>query len=68
VNVHFKEEGGVWRFDLLSSIAPFRAVFDAQATMFQGLQTKDGKSGVVPLLIHLITGRAPDANIWNPPG
>ena len=68
VNVHFKEEGGTWRFDLLSSIAPFRAVFDAQAGMLQALQTKDGKSGVVPLIIHLITGRAPDANIWNPPG
>lgn len=68
VNVHFKEEGGAWRFDLLSSIAPFRAVFDAQAGMFQALQTKDGKSGVVPLIIHLITGRAPDPNIWNPPG
>jgi hypothetical protein len=68
VNVHFKEEGGAWRFDLLSSIAPFRAVFDAQAGMLQALQTKDGKSGVVPLIIHLITGRAPDANIWNPPG
>lgn len=68
VNVHFKEEGGTWRFDLLSSIAPFRALFDAQAAMFQGLQSKDGKSGVVPLIIHLLTGRAPDANIWNPPG
>jgi hypothetical protein len=68
VNVHFKEEAGTWRFDLLSSIAPFRAVFDAQAGMLQALQTKDGKSGVVPLIIHLITGRAPDANIWNPPG
>jgi hypothetical protein len=68
VNVHFKEEGGTWRFDLLSSIAPFRAVFDAQASMFQALQSKDGKSGVVPLIIHLITGRAPGPNIWNPPG
>ena len=68
VNVHFKEEAGSWRFDLLSSIAPFRAVFDAQAGMFQALQTSDGKSGVVPLIIHLISGRAPDANIWNPPG
>lgn len=68
VNVHFKEEGGTWRFDLLSSIAPFRALFDAQAAMFQGLQTTDGKSGVVPLIIHLLTGRAPDPNIWNPPG
>ena len=68
VNVHFKEEAGTWRFDLLSSIAPFRAVFDAQAGMLGGLQTSDGKSGVVPLIIHLITGRAPDANIWNPPG
>ena len=68
VNVHFKEEAGTWRFDLLSSIAPFRAVFDAQAGMLQALQTSDGKSGVVPLIIHLITGRAPDANIWNPPG
>jgi hypothetical protein len=68
VNVYFKEEAGTWRFDLLSSIAPFRAVFDAQAGMFQALQTKDGKSGVVPLIIHLITGRAPDPNIWSPPG
>jgi len=68
VNVHFKEEQGTWRFDLLSSIAPFRAVFDAQAGMFQALQTKDGKSGVVPLIIHLITGRAPGPDIWNPPG
>lgn len=68
VNVHFKEEAGTWRFDLLSSIAPFRAVFDAQAGMFQALQTSDGKSGVVPLIIHLITGRAPGPDIWNPPG
>jgi hypothetical protein len=68
VHVHFKEEGGSWRFDLLSSIAPFRSVFDAQAGMLQALQTSDGKSGVVPLIIHLISGRAPDANIWNPPG
>lgn len=68
VNVYFKEEAGTWRFDLLSSIAPFRAVFDAQAGMLQALQTSDGKSGVVPLIIHLITGRAPDPNIWNPPG
>jgi len=68
VNVHFKEEAGTWRFDLLSSIAPFRAVFDAQAGMLGALQTSDGKSGVVPLILHLITGRAPDANIWNPPG
>lgn len=68
VNVHFKEEAGIWRFDLLSSIAPFRAFFDAQAGMLDALKTNDGKSGVVPLLIHLITGRAPDPNIWNPPG
>jgi hypothetical protein len=68
VNVHFKEEAGTWRFDLLSSIAPFRAVFDAQAGMLNALQTQDGKSGVVPLIIHLISGRAPDPNIWNPPG
>ena len=68
VNVHFKEEAGTWRFDLLSSIAPFRAMFDAQAGMLEALKTKDGNSGVVPLLIHLITGRAPDTNIWNPPG
>jgi hypothetical protein len=68
VNVHFKEEAGTWHFDLLSSIAPFRAVFDAQAGMLGALQTSDGKSGVVPLILHLITGRAPDANIWNPPG
>jgi hypothetical protein len=68
VNVYFKDEGGAWRFDLLSSIAPFRAVFDAQAGMLDILKTKDGNSGAVPLIIHLITGRAPDANIWNPPG
>lgn len=68
VNVHFKEEAGTWRFDLLSSIAPFRALFEAQAGMLQALKTNDGKSGVVPLILHLITGRAPDANIWNPPG
>lgn len=68
VNVYFKEEEGTWRFDLLSSIAPFRAVFDAQAGMLGVLKTKDGNSGAVPLIIHLITGRAPDANIWNPPG
>ncbi len=68
VNVYFKEEEGTWRFDLLSSIAPFRAVFDAQAGMLSALKTKDGNSGAVPLIIHLITGRAPDANIWNPPG
>lgn len=68
VTVHFKEEQGTWRFDLLSSIAPFRAVFDTQAGLLSKLQTKDGKGGAVPLIIHLITGRAPDANIWNPPG
>ncbi|WP_420348279.1 hypothetical protein [Pelagibius sp.] len=68
VNVHFKEEQGTWRFDLLSSIAPFRAVFESQAGLLSKLQTKDGKGGAVPLIIHLITGRAPDANIWNPPG
>ena len=67
VNVHFKEEQGTWRFDLLSSIAPFRAVFDAQAGLFDALKTSDGISGAVPLILHLITGRAPDANIWNPP-
>jgi len=68
VNVYFKEEAGAWRFDLLSSIAPFRAVFDAQAGMLDILKTKDGNSGAVPLIIHLITGRAPAANIWDPPG
>lgn len=68
VNVYFKEEAGTWRFDLLSSIAPFRAVFDAQAGMLDILKTKDGNSGAVPLIIHLITGRAPAANIWDPPG
>ncbi|GAB4361149.1 MAG: hypothetical protein Kow00114_15420 [Kiloniellaceae bacterium] len=68
VNVYFKEEEGTWRFDLLSSIAPFRAVFDAQAGLFATLKTSDGNSGAVPLILHLITGRAPDANIWNPPG
>ena len=68
VNVHFKEEQGTWRFDLLSSIAPFRAVFESQAGLLSKLQTNDGKGGAVPLIIHLITGRAPDANIWNPPG
>ena len=68
VNVYFKEEQGTWRFDLLSSIAPFRAVFDAQAGMLDILKTKDGNSGAVPLILHLITGRAPDPNIWDPPG
>jgi len=68
VNVYFKEEEGTWRFDLLSSIAPFRAVFDAQAGLLNALKSSDGNSGAVPLIIHLITGRAPDANIWNPPG
>ena len=68
VNVHFKEEAGAWRFDLLSSIAPFRAVFESQAGMLAALNKADGSNAVVPLIIHLITGRAPDANIWNPPG
>lgn len=68
VSVHFKEEAGTWRFDLLSSIAPFRAFFDSQAGIFSKLQIGDNNSGVVPLILHLITGRAPDANIWNPPG
>ena len=68
VNVYFKEEVGTWRVDLLSSIAPFRAFFDSQAGLLAGLNGSDGKGAVVPLLIHLITGRAPDANIWNPPG
>lgn len=68
VTVHFKEEAGTWRFDLLSSIAPYRAFFDSQAGFLSKLNSGNGNSGVVPLLIHLITGRAPDANIWNPPG
>ncbi|NIA67342.1 hypothetical protein HBA54_01915 [Pelagibius litoralis] len=68
VSVHFKEEADGWKFDLLSSIAPFRAVFESQAGLFANLKTSDGKSGVVPLILHLISGRAPDANIWNPPG
>ena len=68
VSVHFREEAGAWRFDLLSSIAPFRAFFDSQAGIFKNLKIGDGNSGVVPLILHLITGRAPDANIWNPPG
>lgn len=68
VSVHFKEEAGTWRFDLLSSIAPFRAFFDSQAGIFKNLRIGDGNSGVVPLILHLITGRAPDANIWNPTG
>ncbi len=68
VNVHFKEEAGTWRFDLLSSIAPFRAVFESQAGFLSQLNGSDGNNAVVPLIIHLITGRAPDANIWNPPG
>jgi hypothetical protein len=68
VNVHFKEEAGTWRFDLLSSIAPFRAVFDSQAGFLAKLGGSEGSNAVAPLIIHLITGRAPDANIWNPPG
>ena len=68
VNVYFKEEGGAWRFDLLSSIAPFRAVFDSQAGMLGALNGSNGQGAVVPLIIHLITGRAPAANIWDPPG
>ncbi len=68
VNVHFKEEAGSWRFDLLSSIAPFRAVFESQAGLFKNLNSADGSNAVVPLIIHIITGRAPDPNIWNPPG
>jgi len=68
VNVHFKEEAGTWRFDLLSSIAPFRAVFDSQAAFLKNLNSADGNNAVVPLIIHLVTGRAPDPNIWNPPG
>lgn len=68
VNVHFKEEAGTWRFDLLSSIAPFRAVFESQAGLFKNLNGADGNNAVVPLIIHIITGRAPDPNIWNPPG
>ncbi len=68
VNVHFKEEAGTWRFDLPSSIAPFRAVFESQAGFLSKLNGTDGNNAVVPLIIHLITGRAPDANIWNPPG
>lgn len=68
VSVHFKEEAGTWRFDLLSSIAPYRAFFDSQAGFLSKLNSGGGNNAVVPLLIHLITGRAPDANIWNPPG
>jgi len=67
VDVHFKEEAGTWRFDLLSSIAPFRAVFDSQAALLSNLNSADGNNAVVPLIIHLVTGRAPDPNIWNPP-
>ena len=68
VSVHFKDEAGVWRFDLMSSIAPFRAFFESQAGLFKNLKMGDGNSGVVPLIIHLLTGRAPAANIWNPTG
>jgi hypothetical protein len=68
VNVHFKEEAGTWRFDLLSSIAPFRAVFDTQAGFLAALNGADGQGAVAPLIVHLISGRAPDANIWDPPG
>lgn len=68
VNVHFKEEAGTWRFDLLSSIAPFRAVFDSQAGFLAKLGGSEGSNAVAPLIIHLVTGRAPDPNIWNPPG
>lgn len=68
VSVHFKEEAGTWRFDLLSSIAPYRAFFDSQAGFLAKLNGENGNNAVVPLLIHLITGRAPDADIWNPPG
>jgi hypothetical protein len=68
VNVHFKEEEGTWRFDLLSSIAPFRAVFDSQAGLLAKLNSGDGGNAVVPLIIHIVTGRAPDASIWDPPG
>jgi hypothetical protein len=68
VSVHFKEEAGTWRFDLLSSIAPYRAFFDSQAGFLAKLNGQNGNNAVVPLLIHLITGRAPDPNIWNPPG
>ena len=67
VNVYFKEEAGTWRFDLLSSIAPFRAVFDSQAGVLNALNS-GGNNAVVPLIIHIITGRAPDPGIWDPPG
>ncbi len=68
VSVHFKEEAGTWRFDLMSSIAPFRAFFESQAGLFKNLQIGDENSGVVPLILHLLTGRAPAANIWSPTG
>ena len=68
VSVHFREEGGTWRFDLMQSIAPFRAFFEAQAGLLSKVQTSDGKNAVVPLIIHLFTGRAPGLDIWNPPG
>jgi hypothetical protein len=68
VSVHFKEEAGTWRFDLLSSIAPYRAFFDSQAGFLAKLNGQNGNNAVVPLLIHLITGRAPAADIWDPPG
>ena len=68
VSVHFREEGGTWRFDLMQSIAPFRAFFEAQAGLLSKVQTSDGKNAVVPLIIHLFTGRAPGPDIWNPPG
>src|SRR3546814_3036380 len=41
VNVHFKEEGGIWRFDLLSSITPFRALFATQAGMLGAMQRSE---------------------------
>ena len=68
VDVYFKEENGTWRFDLLSSIAPFRAVFDSPTSFLAKLNGPDGQGALVPLIIHLITGRVPDENIWNPPG
>src|SRR3546814_20110363 len=47
VNVHFQEEGGLWRFDLQSSMAPFRPLFPTQEGMHGRLQTGERKTGVV---------------------
>ncbi len=65
VRVHFKEEAGAWRLDLLSSMAPLRAALDARAGLLSRLNMAEGDLAV--LIVRLVSGRVPAPDIWIPP-